>query len=112
MNHAILYSLGIKGLLFVNVIRIIHGNRHIQPASRSASSVDALCPGIHLYSPFSHLGIFQELQWMPDQMALDLCQLLSNFIRWKELVEDMPRLDAPGRKVAVIILKGFDWSPN
>lgn len=41
-------------------------------------------------------------------MALDLRQLLSDIVRWEELVKDMPRLDSPRWKEPVVILKSFD----
>lgn len=78
------------------------------PFLPSQSSEDALGKRVDLQSAFGHLGVLQELQREPHQVAPDLVELLARVLGGHELVEDVPRLDAPRGEEPVVVLKRFD----
>jgi hypothetical protein len=79
-----------------------------QVARSPLSGKDTLSPRVDLNPPFRHLGISKKIERVPNQVSLDLRQLVPNVLGWQELIKDMPRLDSPGREVAVVVLKRFD----
>src|SRR5690625_5050656 len=74
----------------------------------SVLRVDALCPRVDLQPSLRHLGVPQERLGHPDQVALDLGQLLPCVLGRHELVVDVARLDAARRQISVVVVKRFD----
>ena len=72
--------------------------------------VDTLRQGVDLEAPLRHLGVPEELEREPDEVAPDLLELLAYVLGGQELVEDVARLDAPRGQVAVVVLECFDCS--
>lgn len=60
-------------------------------------------------TPFGHLSVFEEFQREPDEMTLDLIQLITHILGRNELVKDMTRLDTTWREETIIVLESFDW---
>jgi hypothetical protein len=55
-----------------------------------------------------HLGIFQEIEWHPDKMALNPVQSLSDILDGLVWVEQVALLDSASRSEIIIFLKGAD----
>jgi hypothetical protein len=72
------------------------------------SSEDTLGKLVDLQPLLRHLGVLQEVERHPHEMALDLVQLRTDILGRNELVEDMPGLDPLGREEVVVFVEGFD----
>jgi hypothetical protein len=57
---------------------------------------------------FCHLGIFQEIEWHPDQMALNPIQFLSDILDGLIRVEQVALFDIASRSEIIVVLKGAD----
>lgn len=84
------------------ILPLIHST-----AQAFSSGIDTLGELIYLQSSLRHVGILEEIKGHPNEMSLDLVQLLANILCWQELVENVTSLDAFGRKECVIIIETF-----
>lgn len=78
-----------------------------------ALRVNALGISIDLQPLLRHLGIPQEFQRHPDQVTLDLIELLPHFFRRHEGVVEMALLEfLVAREEGFIIVERFDCTIN
>ena len=74
-----------------------------------ALGVDTLRVSIDLQAFLRHLRILQKVQRHPDQMALDLVELLPDLLRRHERIVEMPLFElAVLRDKGLIIRECFD----
>jgi hypothetical protein len=78
------------------------------------SCIDRLRELINAQTLFSHLCLTQEIQRHPDQMSLDLVQLLPHLLHRNILPEQMSLLivlvDLWIRLKRIVLLEGFDYA--
>lgn len=63
---------------------------------------------IDLHPPLRHLGILEEIQWHPDQMAFDLIQLLPHLGRRHVWVVQVALFDIVLGKEVLVVVEVFD----
>lgn len=74
----------------------------------SPLGINTLGELVDLQAGLGHVRILQEVHRHPDQMTLDLVQLLADVHRILHAVEDVACLDALRRQELVVVVESFD----
>ena len=104
-----LYSIDRHGPVPAGCHASCHLLMYFLPSPLRSLRIDTLCVSIDLQPLLRHLGILQEVQRHPDQVPLDLVELLPDLVRGHERIVEMPLLEfVVFGQEGLVVGEGFD----